>query len=120
MTKMPAPMTAPMPSAVSWNGPSERFSVPTPVALASAVSTSIDFFANRSAMRTTIYLLVRLILTIFHLRLRTQAPPEQIDRYPKQHEDKAGPCVLGFVTQEYNTDSRSHQDIERGQDWVAE
>src|SRR5262245_44090197 len=45
-TNSPAPMMAPMPSATSCKGPSVRFSVPSPLAAASASRRSIDFVLN--------------------------------------------------------------------------
>src|SRR5262245_44036463 len=45
-TNNPAPMIAPMPSATSDIGPRVRFSVPSPLASASALSRSIDLVRN--------------------------------------------------------------------------
>src|ERR1700735_1985398 len=45
-TKIPPPITAPTPKAVSETGPNVRFSVCSPVALASFSSQSIGFFLN--------------------------------------------------------------------------
>src|SRR5581483_3577762 len=47
-TKRPAPMIAPMPRAISAPGPRVRFSVPSPVAAASASSLSTDFVRNKA------------------------------------------------------------------------
>src|SRR5439155_19540482 len=46
-TQMPAPMIAPTPSAVSWNGPSVRFRLCPPSSCASASSMLIGFLANK-------------------------------------------------------------------------
>src|SRR3954447_26128547 len=48
-TNRPAPMIAPMPRATSANGPSVRFSVPSPLDDASASRRSIDF-VRKSAL----------------------------------------------------------------------
>src|SRR5271156_162353 len=47
---MPAPITAPTPSAGNETGPSVRFSVCSPVALASLSSQSIGFFLNSALL----------------------------------------------------------------------
>src|ERR1700730_11597469 len=44
---MPAPMMAPTPSAVSWNGPSVRLRLWPPASCASARSMLIGFLANK-------------------------------------------------------------------------
>src|SRR5262249_48226582 len=45
-TNSPAPMMAPMPSATSCKGPSVRFSVPSPLAAASASTRSTGIVLN--------------------------------------------------------------------------
>src|SRR2546430_6481213 len=47
MTKMPAPITAPMPSVTRLRGPSARTSACSPVASASARSVAMGLVANR-------------------------------------------------------------------------
>src|SRR4051794_22296094 len=47
LTKRPAPMMAPMPSATSATGPRVRLRVPSPVARDSASSPSIDLVLKR-------------------------------------------------------------------------
>src|SRR5437660_3351413 len=47
MTKIPAPMTAPIPSATRFTGPSARTSEWSPAAAASARNTEMDLVANR-------------------------------------------------------------------------
>src|ERR1700704_4544616 len=44
---MPAPMTAPTPSAVNWTGPSVRFRLCPPSSCASASNMLIGFLANK-------------------------------------------------------------------------
>src|SRR5260370_12691151 len=44
---MPAPMTAPTPSAVNWTGPSVRFRLCSPASFASASNMLIGFLANK-------------------------------------------------------------------------
>src|SRR5882724_1262181 len=44
---MPAPITAPTPSAVNWNGPSVLFRLCSPASLASSSNKLIGFFANK-------------------------------------------------------------------------
>ena len=51
---MPAPMTAPTPSAVSWKGPRVRFRLRSPVSPASANSMFIGFLAQIFAMRCSL------------------------------------------------------------------
>src|SRR5262245_47650403 len=47
LTKRPAPLIAPMPSATSADGPSVRFRVVSPLAAASESRRSIDLVRNR-------------------------------------------------------------------------
>src|SRR3977135_1539223 len=44
---MPAPMTAPTPSAVNWTGPSVRFRLCSPSSFASSSNMLIGFLANK-------------------------------------------------------------------------
>src|SRR5580693_8778412 len=47
ITKMPAPMIAPMPKVTRFTGPSARFRLCSPVSLDSSISMVIDFVANK-------------------------------------------------------------------------
>src|ERR1700692_1992757 len=54
ITKMPAPMMAPIPSVTRFTGPRARFRLCSPVCPASCISVVIDFVANNGLPMQTV------------------------------------------------------------------
>src|ERR1700722_11223746 len=119
---MPAPITAPTPSAVSDTGPNVRFSVCSPVALASLSSQSIGFLLN-SALPIRKLLPKKTYANRRLFRSRRRLPcllPKQIYRNAQQNDDQPRPSVLWLVTQKLNFDEDCHHQVKCRQKRIPE
>src|SRR5258708_31417039 len=112
--KMPAPITAPMPSVIRLSALSERLSVCSPCSAASCVSVDIGLIRRSLDMNeaTPPWSMLRIELRkhqedkdriekvnlVLHGR-RRPARPKEINWDAEQYEHKARPCVLGLVPQ---------------------
>src|SRR3954451_21617294 len=99
MTKIPAPIIAPMPSEVSPTGPSTRRSRPSSSAI-SLWSISIDLVAKS-----------RLNITVRGwgvlggwIQMRPEHSPEKIHRHAQNYQNQARPSVIRFHDQEVHHD----------------
>src|SRR5882724_3141068 len=102
MTKIPAPMIAPTPRAVSCSTPSVRFRLCSPPSFDSSRSTLSDFRASRLAM--------------FRFSLFCRFAPDEIDRRSKQYDNQAWPGVVRLVNQEQDFNQAGSQNIDGRQD----
>src|ERR1700722_6113335 len=106
ITKIPAPITAPTPRAVSESGPSVRLRVCSPVSAASRSRTSMGFFLNSGLLISNLLslhpasrpILIQPQPRTFHLF------PQQINRNANQNDDQPRPSVLRLVTQKLDFD----------------
>src|SRR5438128_8085002 len=97
ITKIPAPITAPTPSAVSWKAPKVRFRLCSPDSLASANSDVSVLVANRFAIVCSLRPTINL--------LNHNPPcsrPCVVHRNPQQDDDQSRPGKLRLITQQHN------------------
>src|SRR5436305_13795808 len=109
MTKMPAPMMAPTPRAVSCSTPSVRFRLCSPPSLDSSRSTFSDFRASKLAM---VFVLLILLFGEF--------APDEIDRRAQQNDDQPRPGVVRLVNQQQDFNQAGSENVDGRQDRISE
>src|SRR5205823_13152872 len=122
ITKIPAPMMAPIPSVTKLRGPSARLRLCSPDSLASFISVSIGFVANKGLpmqlllSQSTYTLVSHCQFGLEHcsgaarfalqensalVRCKPGGPAQpQIDRYAKQHDHEARTRRFRLVKQQ--------------------
>src|SRR6516164_11802630 len=116
-------MTAPTPSAVSWNGPSVFFRLCSPDSLASATNRSSDFFANKeSLVRSSSLVDVPLSMDPPQKLSSCAASsmPQPIHRQTEEHNHHTPARRRRPVQQDHAHDPRRRQNIKQGHNRVSE
>src|SRR5579884_498812 len=136
MTKIPAPMMAPIPSVTRLTGPSARLRLCSPLSFASANSVLTGFFANNGLLMRLppLFSAVCLclpdsipLIRIAKLRLMrdlaclaSTAGPQPIHRNANQHDDEADQRGLRLVQKQNRADECRGQNVQCGNDRIPE
>src|SRR5262245_30402235 len=103
----PAPIMAPIPSAIRLLAPSDRFSLCSP-------PSDSDMIRSRGLVANRPMIPPCLLCPPF-----AGSAPDEIDRYAQQHDDQPRPGVARLEKEQQNFNQAGSNDVQDGQDRVS-